>query len=468
MLGAELTLAGVDVAIVERRANQDLDGSRAAVFSRAPSRCSISAASRNDSSPRGRSTRALGFAGIFMDLSDFPSRHNYTLGLTQIHIERLLAEWVLDELKVPIYREREVTGFAQDDAGVNVEVSDGSSLRAEYLVGCDGGRSVIRKAAGIDFVGWDATTRFIIAEVEMKEEPPIGMRPEGGGIGPANPAASGGPYRDGVDGTRDRAHQRRRPWTISVRYSSPSSGRTSACTARPGSHASPTCAGRRRRTAPAECYSPATPPTFTHPHGGQGLSTGVQDAVNLGWKLAQVVKGTSPESLLDTYHAERHPVGARVLHNTMAQVALSNGDERHVGAEGHRHRTAGHGRAAPAHRRDALARSTSTTTSARGTRCSGGACPTSTCRPPTVRRAYSRYCTTRWPVLLNFGEPGGFDVSAWDRVRLVNATYDGVWELPVLGEVAAPPAVLIRPDGHVAWVGELTDPTLPNALTTWF
>ena len=122
------------------------------------------------------------FARIPLDISDFPTRHNYGLALLQIHFERILAGWV-DELGVPIVREREVTGFAQDDTGVDVELSDGQSLRADYLVGCDGGRSVIRKAAGIEFPGWDPTTSWIIAEVEMKQQPEFGLR-EGGGIGP--------------------------------------------------------------------------------------------------------------------------------------------------------------------------------------------------------------------------------------------------------------------------------------------
>ena len=205
------------------------------------------------------------------------------------------------------------------------------------------------------------------------------------------------------------------------------------------------------------------------PQGGQGLNIGVQDAVNLGWKLAQVVNRTSPESLLDTYHAERHPVGARVLRNTMAQVALSSPDDRHqalrdtmtelLSMDEPRRRTAG----------DALRSRHPLRPRRRDTRCSGGACPTSTCTPPTVPTRVFTLLHDARPVLLNLGEPGGFDIAPWaNRVRLVDATHDGVWELPVLGEVAAPPAVLIRPDGYVAWAGDLADPALPRALTAWF
>src|ERR687897_269132 len=181
MLAAELALAGVDVAIVERRASQALAGSRAGgLHSR-----TIEVLDQRGIADRfisqGQVVQVAGFAGIALDISDFPTRHNYGLGLWQNHIERILAGWV-GELAVPIYRGREVTGFAQDDTGVGVEVSDGQSLRAEYLIGCDGGRSLIRKAAGIEFPGWDPTMSCLIAEVEMAEEPEWGIRRDDKGI----------------------------------------------------------------------------------------------------------------------------------------------------------------------------------------------------------------------------------------------------------------------------------------------
>src|SRR5437016_961176 len=156
MLAAELALAGVDVAIVERRASQDLIGSRSGgLHSR-----TIEVLDQRGIVDRflslGKVAQIARFAGAPLDISDFPTRHNYGLALWQRHIECILAGWV-GELEVTLYRGREVTGFAQDDTGVDVALSYGQSLWAEYLVGCDGGRSLIRKAADIEFPGSDPT-----------------------------------------------------------------------------------------------------------------------------------------------------------------------------------------------------------------------------------------------------------------------------------------------------------------------
>jgi 3-(3-hydroxy-phenyl)propionate hydroxylase len=194
MLAGELALAKVDVAIVERRASQDLPGSRAGgLHSR-----TIEVLDQRGIADRflsqGQVAQVAGFAWIPLDISDFPTRHNYGLGLWQNHIERILAGWV-GELAVPIYYGSEVTGIAQDDTGVDVELADGRSLRAEYLVGCDGGRSLIRKAAGIEFSGWDPTTRHLIAEVELAEEPEWGLRRDALGIHSLSRMGDGGPVR---------------------------------------------------------------------------------------------------------------------------------------------------------------------------------------------------------------------------------------------------------------------------------
>jgi hypothetical protein len=204
------------------------------------------------------------------------------------------------------------------------------------------------------------------------------------------------------------------------------------------------------------------------PIGGQGLNIGVQDAVNLGWKLAQVVNGTSPASLLDTYHAERHPVAARVLQNTMAQRAVAANDERTVALRGI---------LAEVLTMDQPRKHIAGMISGLDVAYDlGGGHPLLGRRMPDLDlgtasgplRVFTLLHDAR-PVLINLGEPGGFDITPWaDRVQLINAQYAGVWELPVLGVVTSPTAVLIRPDGHVAWVGDGTDTGLRDALTTWF
>src|SRR3989475_10588115 len=174
MLAGELALAGVDVAIVERRATEDLDGSRSGGLHSRTIEVFDQRGIADRFLSQGQVAQVAGFAWIRLDIGDFPTRHPYGLGLRQNHIERILAGWV-GELEVPIHFGREVTGFAQDDTGVDVALSDGLSLRAQYLVGCDGGRSLVRKAAGIEFPGWDPTTSSLLAEVEMAEKPPMGI-----------------------------------------------------------------------------------------------------------------------------------------------------------------------------------------------------------------------------------------------------------------------------------------------------
>ena len=314
MLAGELPLAGVDVAILERRATQDLAGSRAGgLHSR--TRFSTSVESLIGSSRRAMA-QVAGFSMIPLDISEFPTRRT-GLGLWQNHIERILAGWV-DELAVPIYRGREVTGFAQDDTGVDVELSDGQSLRAEYLVGCDGGRSLIRKAAGIEFPGRDPSTSTLIAEVEMAEESEWGVRHDALGVHSLNRLEDGGAVR--VNVTEQPVGQTGEPTlrdlseALIAVYGTDYGIHSATWISRFTDMTRQAAAYRDRRVLPAGDAAHAH-----HPAGGQGLNTGVQDAVNLGWKLAQQVNQTSPESLLDTYHAERHPVAARVVRNTMAQ-----------------------------------------------------------------------------------------------------------------------------------------------------
>jgi 2-polyprenyl-6-methoxyphenol hydroxylase-like FAD-dependent oxidoreductase len=337
MLAGEAALARVDVAIVERRTSQDLAGSRAGGLHARTLEVFDQRGIADRFLAEGQVAQVAGFAGTPLDISDFPTRHPYGLGLWQNHIERILAQWV-GELAVTFHRGREVTGFAQDDTGVDVEVSDGPSLRAAYLVGCDGGRSVVRKAAGIEFAGWDPTISHLIAEVELAEEPALGSRRDDVGIHGLSRVDY--EIRDGEVLFKDHG-------PIRVMVTEPDVGLATE----------PTLADLRERLIAVwgtdfGIHSPRWLSRFTdmsrqavayrdrrvllagdaahvhYPVGGQGLNLGVQDAVNLGWKLGQVVKGTSPERLLDSYHAERHPVAARVLRTTMAQVALSRQDER--------------------------------------------------------------------------------------------------------------------------------------------
>jgi len=461
MLAGELALAGIDVAIVERRANQELDGSRA----RGLHARTIEVLDQRGIAGRflaeGQTMQTQAFAWVPLDISDFPTRHNYGLALGQSHVERLLAAWV-EELGVPVARAREVTGFAQHGAGVDVELSDGSSLRADYLVGCDGGRSVIRKAAGIEFAGWDPTTSWIIAEVEMDEEPEFGLR-GGGGIGRGDRGSIG------VALTEQELEHPGEPTLEDVRKALIAVDGTDH-----GVH-SPTWISRfTDMTRQAASYRKgrvllAGDAAHVHsPQGGQGLNIGVQDAVNLGWKLAQVADGTSPESLLDTYHAERHPVGARVLHNTMAQGALRGTDER----TGALRATVAEllGMDEPRKRFAAMMSGLDIHYDL------GEGHPLLGRRMPDLDlvtadgplRVFTLLHDAK-AVLLDLGEPGGLDIAPWaERVRLVPAEAVGPWELPVLGTVTAPTAVLIRPDGQVAWVGDGTDAGVRDALTTWF
>jgi 2-polyprenyl-6-methoxyphenol hydroxylase-like FAD-dependent oxidoreductase len=412
-----------------------------------------------------------------LDIGDFPTRHNYGLGLWQNHIERILAGWV-GELAVTIYRKREVTGFAQDDTGVEVLLSDGQSLRAQYLVGCDGGRSLIRKAAGIEFPGLDPTTSSLIAQVEMTEEPELGIHRNAFGVHAFGRLEY--EIRDGKVVYKDEG-------PIAVMVTEQHVGPTTEPTLRDLSEAliavcgtdygihSPTWISRfTDMTRQAASYRDrrillAGDAAHVHaPDGGQGLNTGVQDAVNLGWKLAQVVKRRSPDRLLDTYHAERHPVAARVLRNTMASVALRRPDDRtkalrdimaeFLGMDEPRKRMAAEMSGLGVHY-----------DLGEGHPLLGRRMPDLdlvTAKGPL--RVFTLLHDAR-PVLLNLGKAGDFDIAAWaDRVQLIDAKYAGAWELPAIGVVTAPTAVLIRPDGYVAWVGNLSNTGLAEALTIWF
>jgi 2-polyprenyl-6-methoxyphenol hydroxylase-like FAD-dependent oxidoreductase len=467
MLAAELALVGVDVAVVERRPDHALAGSRAGGFQ-----------SRTVEvfDQRGIADRFLAgsqlhqvvlFGGSVLDTSDLATRHPYTVAIWQNQIERIMADWIA-ELAVHIKYGYEVTGFEQDERGVDVHLADSEPLRARYLVGCDGGRSVIRRAAGIEFPGWDPTRSNLIAEVEMSEGPDQDiLRHDATGVHGLHKMEDGKTFRIVVTepqiGPSSEPALRDLSEALITLFGTDYGVHSPTWISRFTDTTRQAAAYRDRRVLLAGDAA-----HIHYPAGGQGLSLGVQDAVNLGWKLAQVVKRISPQSLLDTYHAERHPVGARVLKHTIAQGALQRRDDRtqalvdviselasmeeprrHVaalmtGLDIHYELGEGHpllGRRMP---------DLELTTTER------------------ALRVYELLHDAR-PLLLNLGVPGSLDIAGWaDRVRLTDASHQGEWELPVIGVVSAPTAVLVRPDGYVGWVGNGDQQGLPEALTTWF
>jgi len=468
MLAGELALARVDVAIVERRENLVLAGMRAG---------GLLARTLEILDQRGIAERFVSqgtkhpggeFAGVPLDNARLPTRHGYVLGLWQIHIERILAGW-LEELAVPVYRGREVAGLSQDDSGVAIEIAGGEQFRAQYLVGCDGGRSFVRKAAGIGFSGTDPTVSNLIAVAKLEREAPWGIRRDARGIHGLAKLDDGqvrmlvterGVAQEGEPTLRDVSDELISIYGSDFGVHSPTWISRFTDAAR---HAATYRAGRVLLAGDAAHVHP--------PDGGQGVQTGMQDAVNLGWKLAQVVRRTSPESLLDSYHAERHPVAARVMRNVKVFVALRGADDR---THALRDTFAELLRVDEARARVAAMMS--------GLDVRYDLAVDDNSHPLLGRRMPDLDLETAegparlftllhaaQPVLLNLGEAGSFDIAPWAaRVRQVDAGYAGHWELPAIGPVTAPTAVLIRPDGYVAWVGDREQRGLTGALATWF
>ena len=466
MLAGELALGGVDVAIIERRMNQEVEGSRASGLHPR----SIELLDQRGIAERfisqGEKHRVVPFAGVILDASDRPTRHNYTLALWQAKIERGLADWV-SELAVRTYRGCEIKGFVSNDAQVEIALQDGRKMRSHYLVGCDGGRSLVRKTAGIDFPGWEPELSYLIFEADMANEPPLGIRYGERGLYALGKLNEGDRIRGVL--TEQRLERDEKPTddqlsqTLIAAYGSDFGVDNITWLSRFTDAARQAASYRKGRILlagdSAHVHSPV---------GGQGLNIGLQDAVNLGWKLAQVVKGISPDRLLDTYHTERHPVGAALLKQTLALTALHRGDDRTNAL------------------RELMARTVQLDEPRKwyGAMMSGldirydcgEGHPLLGRRIPDLdivtadgpTRVFALLHDAR-PVLLNLGEPGALAAEGWsDRVRLVDAKFDGVCELPVVGAVAIPPAILIRPDGHVAWVGDGDAEGLSDACTLWF
>ncbi|MBB4258665.1 MULTISPECIES: FAD-dependent monooxygenase [unclassified Bradyrhizobium] len=466
MLAAELALAKVDVAILERRASQDLVGTRAGGLHARTIEILDQRGVADRFLREGQIVQLAGFAWTRLDISDLPTRHAYGLALRQNHIERILADWV-EELGVPIYRNVELTGFAQDQTGIDVTLSSGETLRADYLVGCDGGRSLVRKAAGIDFAGTSPTLSNLMAEVEMREAPEFGLRHDALGFHGLSKTESGRVLvvvteatlaRTGEPSLRDLSD------ALVAVYGTDFGLHNPAWISRFTDAARQAVTYRKGRVLLAGDAA-----HIHHSVGGQGLNLGVQDAVNLGWKLAQVVKGVSPDSLLDSYHAERHPVGARVLRNTMAQIALlRRGDDGLKAARDTVSELLGMDE--PRKRFGAMMSGLDIAYDlGEGHALLGRRMPDLDLTVEGQKLKLFTLLHGARGVLLNFGKRGGIDIGPWkNRIDVVDARTDCVWELPVIGQVTAPDAVLVRPDGHVAWVGDESQHGLEEAVRRWF
>jgi 3-(3-hydroxy-phenyl)propionate hydroxylase len=492
MLAAELALADVDVVVLEARPGPEVIGSRAGGLHARTLELLDQRGIVERFIAEGTKHPAAMFADATLDLADQPTRHPYTLGLFQRHIERLLRDWAVGELGVRVEYGVEVVGFEQDaggaerdggaerggsgsgagsagsgDAGahgsapgVDVRLADGGTLRAGYLVGCDGGRSAVRKAAGIDFPGWDASRSCLIAEVEA-EEPEMGLRHAEWGICGVGPG-EGEMLRMVVTEREIRAGD---PDLDDLRralvdvYGSDFGVHDPTWISRFTDATRQAAAYREGRVLLAGDAA-----HIHYPAGGQGVQHGINDAVNLGWKLARVVQGTSPEALLDTYEAERRPPTARALRVTMAAGALHRGDPRttalreqltELAAMDEPRRTLGAERIGLDIAYDL----------GEGHPLLGRRMPDLDLTVDGEPKRVFEYLHDAKPLLLVRAagdarrESELPDVFApWsDQARRVEANYADRCELPVIGEVAAPAAILVRPDGHVAWVGDCSD-----------
>lgn len=466
MLAGELALAGVDVTLVERRTTSELAGSRAGGFHSRTLEILDQRGIAGRFLAEGQITQTARFGTSMLDISDFPTRHPYGLALWQSRIEPILADWI-EELGVRVARGREVTGFSQAADDVDVAFGDGGTMRARYLIGADGGRSGIRKAAGIGFPGWEATRSNLIAEVEVVHEPPPGARQDESGIHAFHRMADGRTYR--VVTTEGQPGPAAEPTMADL-----SNALVAAYGTDFGVH-NPTWLSRfTDATRQAAAYRngrvllAGDAAHIHYPAGGQGIGLGIQDAVNLGWKLAQVVRGVSAPSLLDTYHAERHPAVARALRLSMAQTVLQRGDPRTAALNEILAQllTTTQGRAQIA----ALIHGLDVAYDlGEGHLLLGRRMPDLDLDTPAGPTPVYPLLHGARPVLLNFTAPGRINLAGWeDRVQRMDAQFTGTWELPVLGEVPPPGAVLIRPDGYVAWVENGAGEPLAAALTRWF
>ena len=396
------------------------------------------------------------FAGIAKPTPDrLDTAHPYILGIPQTVTDRLLAERAT-ELGVEIRRGCELVGLSQDDHGVTVELADGTQLRSRYLVGCDGGRSTVRKLLGVGFPGEPARVEWLLGEMELTA-PPEELAAVVAEVRKTQKGFGAGPLGDGVYRVvvpaAGVAEDRTVPPTLEeVRQQLRAFAGTDF-----GVHSPRWLSRFGDATRLAERYRVgrvllAGDAAHIHPPlGGQGLNLGIQDAFNLGWKLAAEVNGWAPEGLLDSYHTERHPVAADVLDNTRALVELTSLEP---GPQAVRRLMA------ELMDFEEVNRYLIEKITAIGVRYDlgeGHELLGRRLRDVALKRGRLYGLMHRGRGLL-LDQTGRLSVAGWaDRVDHV---VDVSEELDM-------PAVLLRPDGHVAWVGE-DQQDLLSQLPKWF
>lgn len=464
-LAGELRLAGVDVVVLDRLTEPTGESRGIGLTVR-----TTEVLDQRGLLPRFgpvQTGTAGHFGGIPLDLSVLDAPLEAARTVPQSTTEAVLAGWAR-ELGADLRRGHEVTGVAADADGVTVELAGRAPLRARYLVGCDGGRSVVRRSAGFDFPGTPAATELLLADVRGVTIPPrmIGQQVSGGMVMSA--PLPGGAHRI-IVGERGAPPRRRTepPAFAEVADVWKRLTDTDISHAEPiwvsafGDAARLTTEYRRGRVLLAGDAA------HVHlPAGGQGMNTGIQDAVNLGWKLAAVLRGTAPEALLDTYHAERHPVGERLLANTKAQsLFILGGEEVAPLREVLRELVA-----YPEVERHLAARVTGLDIRYE---VGGGSHPLLGARLP--RRALLRDGrATDTAALLRAGRGVLLDLTGnavlrrrarpWtDRIDVVTAT-----AAETIAPGARTTALLVRPDGHVAWAAPGSHHDLATAMDRWF
>ncbi|MFF4990936.1 FAD-dependent monooxygenase [Streptosporangium saharense] len=464
MLACELRLAGVEVVVLDRLAERGRESRAGGIHARTMEildQRGILGGFLDE----GRRLGVGHFSALPLDFSGFETRYPFLLMIVQTAIERLLEERAA-QLGVRVRWSSGVTGLRQDESGVEIETEGGRKLRAAYLVGCDGGRSTVRKLAGIGFPGTPATMTALLGDVSLTDPPPGRIFQERREHGSFSVLPFGENWYRVMTDEHDHVADRDAPVTFEtlretfVRIAGTDYGMHSPrWVSRYGD------AARQAERYRAGRVLLAGDAAHIHfPAGGQGLNMGVQDAFNLGWKLALVVNGTAPEELLDSYHTERHPVAETVLGNTRAQTVLGR-----PGAQMNALRET-FSRLIEVDEVNRLLGGMITALDIRyplgdGHPLLGRRVPDlDLLTPHGPARLYGLLHDAR-PLLLDLGS--GESVKGWaDRVDVVEASCaDRVWTLPVVGEVPAPEALLVRPDGHVAWVAG--SGSLETALTTW-